>query len=179
MADGYDHTVSYQPPYDWMSWDLSSLIEKDQPPPSVRNAVRFLYAGAAVEALVGILALAAYLSLWRGMASVSTLQLTPSQWHLAEASGAGYIVVVALARIGPWLWMARKCKAGRGWARVLSTVFFVLDSLSLVWVIARPIAGGEWQTLFPGAVWLVGVCALVLLWQRESSEFFTAQSSRY
>lgn len=55
--------MSYQPPLDWMSWDLKSLTDNDKAPPSVRNAARFMFAGAAVEALVGILALAAYLSL--------------------------------------------------------------------------------------------------------------------
>jgi hypothetical protein len=179
MADGYDHAMSYQPPYDWMSWDLSSLIEKDQPPPSVRNAARLMYAGAAIDALTAILALAAYFRLWSGMASASTLQLTPSQWHQAMAFGAGFIIIAAVFRIGMWLWMASKSKAGRRWARVLSTVCFVIDSVALVSVIARPTPGGEWQLLFPLAIWLVGGCAVALLWQRESSEFFTAQSRRY
>jgi hypothetical protein len=169
--------MSYQPPYDWMSWDLRPLIEKDKPPPSVRNAVSLMYAGAAIEALSATLALAAYFRLWSGMVSVSTLQLTPSQWHLAVASGAGYIIVAALIRIGMWLWMASKSRAGRRWARVLSTVCLVIDSLLLVWVIGR--LGGEWQLLSPLATWSVGVCAVALLWQRESSEFFAAQSRRY
>jgi hypothetical protein len=173
--------MSYQPSFDWMSWDaLRSLKENDgRPPPSVRNAARFMYAGAAIDVLIGFLALAVFFNLWSGMVSASALQGTPTQWHLAEASGAGFIVVIALARIGPWLWMASKCKAGRSWARVLSTVFFAIDSLALVLVIGRPILGGEWQLLFPVAIWLVGVCAVALLWQRESSEFFTAQSRRY
>ena len=179
MADTYDYAMSYQPSFDWTTWDLSSLVAKNRLPPSIRIAVRFMYTGAAVEALVGIVGLAAYFSLWRSMVSVSTLQLTPGQWRLGEATGAGYVVIVALSRIGVWLWMASKSKAGRGWARVLSTVFFGIASLTLVTVIGRPIPGGEWQLLFPAAVWLVGLCAVALLWRRESSEFFTAQSRRH
>ena len=173
--------MSYQPPYDWMSWDdLRSLKENDgRPPPSVRNAVRLMYAGAAIDALIGILALAAFFNVWSGVVSASALQGTPTEWHLAEASGAVVIVVIVLARIGPWLWMASKCKAGRSWARVLSTVFFAIDSLALVVEIGRPIPGGAWQLLFPVAIWLVGVCAVTLLWRGESSEFFNAGSRRY
>jgi len=145
----------YQPPFDWMSWDLSSLTESDKPPPSIRNAVRLMYAGSAIDALIGILALAAFFRLWSGMAGVSTLQLTPSQWHQAEAAGAGYIIVATLFRTGMWLWTASKNKTGRRWARVLSTLCFVSVSLTWVWVIGRPIPGGEWQLLPPVAGWLV------------------------
>jgi hypothetical protein len=179
MADGYDDAMSYQPPFDWMSWDLRSLTENDKPPPSIRNAVRLMWAGAAIDALTAILGLAAYFRRWSGIASASTLQITPSQWQPSVDLGAGINVVTALTRIGMWLWMASKSNAGRKWARVLSTVCFVIDSLGLVWVIGRPTLGGEWQLLFPLAIWLVGVCAVALLWQRESSEFFSAQSRRY
>jgi K+ transporter len=179
MAGTYDDAMSYQSSFDWTAWDLSSLIAKNKPPPSVRIAVRFMYTGAVVEALVAILGLAIYFRVWRGVVSVSTLQLTPGQLRLAEATGAAVGVGVALARIGMWLWMASKSKAGRSWARVLSTVFFGIDSLALVTGIGRPVPGGHWQLLFPAAVWLVGLCAVALLWRGESSEFFTAQSRRY
>jgi hypothetical protein len=179
MAGTYDYAMSYQSSFDWTAWDLSSLIAKNKPPPSVRIAVRFMYTGAVVEALVAILGLAIYFRVWRGVVSVSALQLTPGQLRLAEATGAAVGVVVALARIGMWLWMASKSKAGRSWARVLSTVFFGIDSLALVTGIGRPVPGGHWQLLFPAAVWLVGLCAVALLWRGESSEFFTARSRRY
>jgi hypothetical protein len=94
-------------------------------------------------------------------------------------AGAGYIIVATQLRVGLWLWMASKSKAGRNWARVLSTVFFVIDSLAWVLVIGRPIPGGKWQLLFPVAISLVGVCAVVLLWQGQSSAFFGARSRRY
>lgn len=174
----YADAMSYQPQFDWMAWDLRSLAEKDKPPPSIRNAARFMYAGAATDAVIGILSLGTLFSLWRGMADVST-QPTPSQWHLAEASGTGYIIVTTLFRMSLWLWMASKNKAGRRWARVLSTVFFVIDSLAWLLVIGRPIPGGEWQLLPPAAGSLVGVCAVALLWQRESSDFFAGRARRY
>jgi hypothetical protein len=172
--------MSYQPSSDWTAWDLNSLIAKDKPPPSVRLAVRLMYTGAVIEALVAIVGLAIYFHWWRSVVSVSTLQLTPGQWRMAEATGAVFGVVVALIRIGMWLWMAGRSKAGRMWARVLSTVFFGIDSLALVATgIRRPLTGGEWQLLFPAVVWLVGLGAIALLWRGESSEFFTARTRQY
>jgi hypothetical protein len=173
--------MSYQPSSDWMSWDeLRSLKEnEDRPPLSVRNATRFMYAGAAIDAVNGIVALAAYFNLVSGIVGASTLQLAPSQWHLAEAAGAGYIIATVLLRIGLWLWMATKCSSGRRWARVLSTVFFAIDSLGLVLVSGSPISGREWQLLPPATIWLVGLCAVALLWRGESNEFFSARFRRY
>ena len=163
--------MSYQPPFDWMSWDLGPLTEDDKPPPSVSKAVRLMYAGAAIDALRLIFTLAAFRSLlWSDIAGVSTLEV-------AELSGVGYIVVVFVTRIGMWLWMASRSNAGRRWARVVSTVCLVIDSLLFVDGIAR--LGLEWQVLSPLAAWLIGVCAVALLWQRGSSEFFTARSQRY
>jgi hypothetical protein len=179
--------MSYQPPFDgnWMTQN-GWLTKNDKPPSSIQNAVRFMYAGAAIEVLSGILTLAIYSSLLRS--GVPGIQVTPGIWHLAEASGAGYIVVVALTRIGMWLWMASKNKAGRRWARVVSTVVLVIDSFALVKGIVQQIPV-EWQeelskfraanVLIPVAIWIVGVCAVVLLWQRESSDFYTARSQRY
>ncbi len=174
--DGYHNRVSYQRQSDWMSWDeLRSLNENDHRPPSVRNAARFMCAGAAIELLLLILTLAAYRSV---VGSVPTVEVTP-QWQVASAVGGIYVIAVGLIRIGAWLWMVVKNRAGRRWARVLSTVFFVINSLYQVLVIARPIPGGEWQIVFPVALWLAGLCAIALLWQRPSSEFFAAQSRRY
>jgi hypothetical protein len=167
--------VSYQSPFDWTSWDLSALIKKDKPPRSVRNAVKLMYAGAGIEALRLIVGLAAYFSFWRGLTSVSALQITPGQWQLAEDSGAGILIVTCLTRMGMWVWMASKSNAGRNWARILSTVFLVIDSLGLVLGIAEPIRIA-WPVLLPVAIWLVGVWTVVLLWQQESSQFFTLQS---
>lgn len=131
-----------------------------------------------MDALTGIVALAVYFNLWSGLASAYPLEPALSQLHLAEAVGAGYIIVVALLRTGMWLWMASKCKSGKRWARFLSTVCFVIESLATILVLTRPVLGGGLQLLMPVAIWLVGVCAVVLLWQGQSSEFF-ARSPRY
>lgn len=77
--------------------------------------------------------------------------------------------------IGLWLWIARMCKAGKNWARITGTVFFALDTLLLL--ITFAIAGGIGFPLLGILIWLIGLAAVVLLWQRNSTAFFKSGGS--
>lgn len=180
--------MSYQPPFDWMSWDLTSLTGKDEPPPSVRNAVRLMYAGAAIEAVNAILLVAFIHSMFQSFFSqhhgvLATFpQVGPifAAVHWTEASQLSAIVVYAAIRVGMWLWMASRNNAGRRWARILSAVLLGIGTAGLIADLARGLRlhAVIWPGILEGAIWLVGVCAIALLWRRESSEFFTARSNR-
>ena len=88
------------------------------------------------------------------------------------------LVVVAL-----WLWMARANGQGRNWARILSTVLFVLATLQLPGDFTQPgsHAGFGVTVLYYGgtvlyvAAWLAGAAAVWLLWRPASSAFFKPQ----
>jgi hypothetical protein len=83
------------------------------------------------------------------------------------------LVVVGLIGVGLWLWMARMNKAGRNWARITSTVFFALDTLGAIGGLAGgALSGGSVNRFYGLVVWVIGVVAIVLLWQRTSSEYF-------
>jgi hypothetical protein len=81
-------------------------------------------------------------------------------------------IVSGLVGIALWLWMARANGQGRNWARILSTVLFFLATLDLFGVLSQP------KTLlglvFPVLTWLIGLGAVILLWQRPSTEFIRA-----
>jgi hypothetical protein len=189
----YDEAMSYQPQFDWKSWDLTSLTGIDEPPPSVRNAVRLMYAGAAIEAVNAIVLIAFIHSLflrfvfqYQGMLARFP-QLGPifATAHMSEATVVGTVVVFAAIRIGMWLWMANKNRAGRNWARILSAVFLGLATPAVIVDLARrgqtdglKLHGVISLAILEVAIWLVGVCAIALLCRRESSEFFTARSTR-
>ena len=169
--------MSYQPPFDgnWMTQN-AWLTQNDKPPPSIQNAVRFIYAGAAIHALSVILDIAAVRGrIQSSLATGSATPLTASQLNTAGAVGVGFLILGGGVGASLWLWMARKNKAGRRWARFLSTVFFAFFTVALVAII--PLAVGN--KIIPAAEWLVGLVAIVLLWQRESSDFYTARSQRY
>ena len=79
-------------------------------------------------------------------------------------------MVSGVIGVALWLWMARKNSQGKNWARILSTVLFGLATLDLFGVVSQPktVLG----LVFPVLTWLVGLGAVILLWRRESTEFF-------
>jgi hypothetical protein len=171
--------MSYQPPFDgnWLG-QHEGWAAYDRPPPPVQAAVIFMYAGAAIQELWVILNIAAIrdrLQLALGIAPTTTL--TASEQHIVEGVRGGFLICGWILGASLWLWMARKTRAGRGWARVLATVFFAILTLAMVAVIAQPV--GLAGKIIPAAEWLVGCVAVVLLWRRESRGFFAARSQPY
>ena len=71
--------------------------------------------------------------------------------------------------------MAYANKAGKNWARITSTVFFGLDTLSILTSFRQgePILSRVISIL----IWLIGLGAIVLLYQRESSNYFGASKT--
>lgn len=147
------------------------------PPPSVTRAVRVMYAGAAVS-LIGIAVdLAVVGRLRNQIATHSTRNgraLTPAQVTTLEHVEIGVLIVAALITVGLWIWMARSVAAGRGWARVVSSVLFAISTIdTLVSVAGGALSAGSGAARFFGIlVWLVGLVAIILLWQRPSSAYF-------
>jgi hypothetical protein len=171
--------MSYQPfPFDgeWMA--------SRSPPRSVRNAVKFMYAGAAIEAagLIVVLVLigrikTAFAQDLVKLNAASQAPLTASQLRLLENITPGALVVAGLAGVCGWLWMATMNMAGWRRARASSTVCFAFDTVFALVVVAG--AHMDLVKIIAAVIWLVGLCAIVLLWQRESSEFFSSQSRNY
>ena len=171
--------MSYQPPFDgnWLS-GRREWPAFDQPPQSIQAAVKLIYAGAVIQAISVIIEIVVIHSHFQSiLASLSTTPLTPNQQHTFEVGVFGFFVVAGIIGTAVWLWMASKNNAGRRWARILSTVFFALLSLGMLGVFAGQIPLDS--KILPVAQWLVGLVAIVLLWQRESSEYFSARSERY
>jgi hypothetical protein len=149
-----------------------------QPLPSIRNAVRFIYAGAAIQALSVVLDIGAVRGrIQSSLATASATPLTASQLNTDEAIGVGFLVLGGVVGASLWLWMARKNKAGRRWARTFSTAFFAIFTVALFAIVAQRVAGGD--KIIPVAEWIVGLLAIVQLWRRESSDFYAARSQRY
>jgi hypothetical protein len=146
---------------------------RPEPPPSVVQAVRLMYAGAVVSAVSLVVGLATTGSL-RTALHKSDPSLTPAQLHTAQTALVVGSVVIGLIGIGLWVWMARTNQAGKSWARIVATVLFGLDTLFLLLGLAR--AGAAAGTLVSILTWLIGGGAVILLWRRDSSEYFATQS---
>lgn len=146
--------------------------ERIRPPRSVLNAVKLMYAGAALEVLAVIIALVTVGSLKSAILARHPAY-SASQLHTAEAARTVLLVIGGLIAIGLWLWMAWANGRGRSWARTVSAVFFAINTLDLLISLFEVHAVA---TLIIGVViWLVGLGAIVLLFSKESGPFYKQQ----
>jgi hypothetical protein len=129
--------------------------------PTVRAAVRLMYAGAAVTA---VSLFAATVSLAFTGHRMASLRLLGRNQPLPVAIAVG--IAVGILLIAVWLWMAKATGRGRNWARILSTVVFGLATLQLFG------NKGVVALVFAGVTWLLGLSAVWLLWRPGSNAFF-------
>jgi len=144
-------------------------------PKSVINAVRLMYAGAAMNAISVILALTSIGSV-RSALKADKHHYTTSQINGDVHLFVGTVIIGGLIGIGLWVWMAFMNKAGKNWARITGTVFFGIDTLALAFSLGS--AGVAVSRIFTVIIWLIGLGAVILLWRRESTAFFKGQSGR-
>jgi hypothetical protein len=145
-----------------------------EPPNSVRNAVRLMYAGAALSAVLLIVTLVTISSLKHGILARHP-DYTAAQRHNAEIAAVVTAVIGGLIAIGLWLWMAWANGRGRNWARIVSAVFFGINTLDLIISFTQVHVLGA---LIVGIlVWLVGLGTIILLFSKESAPYFARSAS--
>ncbi len=146
-------------------------VEPERPtaPPTVQNAVKLMYAGAAVSTVSLIVSLVD-IGGTKSAIRKARPSLTVAQVNQLNTFIISLAIVSGLVGIALWLWMARANGQGRSWARILSTVLFGLATLDLFGVASQP------KTLlgqvFPVLTWLLGLGAIVLHWRKQSTAFF-------
>ena len=131
-----------------------------------------MYVGLAAS-LLGIVVDMTTLSATRSAILKRNPGYTAVQVNNAEHLEIGLFIAGGLIGAALWLWMAQSCRAGKSWARVVSTVFFGIDTLSVL-VGATAVQGGGLSRIYGFVVWAIGLTAVILLWQRASSEYFRA-----
>jgi formate/nitrite transporter FocA (FNT family) len=146
-----------------------SVVEQRQgAPSSVLNAVKLMYLGAAISTVSFIVSLVTI-----GGTKAAVRKAFPHYTAHQVNQEAKFIVILAVVAgvlgIALWLWMARKTGQGKGWARILSSVLFVFSTLDMIGVFSGP---KTFTIIFPVLTWLVGLGAIVLLWQSSSSSYF-------
>jgi len=144
----------------------------DRPPapPSVLRAVQVMYVGAAAS-LIGIIIDMTTLSSTKSEIIRRNPNLTATQVANAEHVAIGLFIVSGLLGAGLWVWIAQMCKLGRNWARIVGTVLFAIDTIS-VFAGAATVPGGGATRIYSILVWLIGLATVILLWQRASSDYF-------
>lgn len=142
-------------------------------PNSVQTAVKLMYAGAALSLIELVVSLVTISSLKSAILKKFP-HYTTAQVHSAEVAIVVGVVIEAVIAIGLWLWMARANAAGRNYARITGTVLFVVYTLFLLLDLRRPSVGIG--LVFSLLVWLAGLGAVIMLWRRESSDYFTPRA---
>jgi hypothetical protein len=151
-------------------------------PASVGNAVRLMYLGAAVSLSKVIADVAtesttrnSMLTALRAGAKKTGTTVTTGQLNSGITATLAMAFVLGLIGAGLWILLARASSSGQTWARATGSVLFGLDTLALL--IGPPdvgIRGPEAPVtrIFAGIIWLIGLAAVVYLWQKNSSTFF-------
>jgi hypothetical protein len=149
-------------------------VEPQRPPApaSVLNAVKLMYAGAAISTVSLIISL---LDIHGTKSAIEKARpdLTTAQINQLNTFIISLAIVSGVLGIALWLWMAWANNQGRNWARILSTVLFGLATLDLVGVFSQPKT--IYGLVFPVLTWFVGLGAVFLLWRPDSTAFFKPQ----
>lgn len=142
---------------------------RNEPPPSIVKAVRAMQAGM-VASLAGII-----LNLVTvGSVKSSIRQLEPhataAQITMDQRMLIGESIAAGLIGAAMWLWMAQSCRAGKAWARTLSTVLFGIYTIAQI--ASAAIGSGSVGEIYDVVVWVIGLIAVIFLWQQPSTEYF-------
>lgn len=156
-------------------------VVRQRPPVAIRWAAGLMFAGAAL--FVG--------EITAQIALVNTVRYSGNGGNFFAEAGLYFAgIPVTAVECALWVWMGSMALAGRGWARIVSSVFFGVMCLLLIdYIHGFPSPGGVTSTgpfigtvplfsalpLISGALeWLVGLAAIILVWQRASGQFYAA-----
>ena len=148
----------------------SARPARPAPPRTVKTAVLLMYAGAAVTAVTLLVTVLTIHSIESTMETKANY--TPQQAHQLVVAA----IVEALITLGLWLLMAWANRSGQVWGRMVATILFVANTIGLLLAFLR--GADAVNLVFAVLVWLIGLGAIVLLWRKESSQFFATATPR-
>ncbi|HET7388910.1 MAG TPA: hypothetical protein VFJ19_19850 [Nocardioidaceae bacterium] len=149
-------------------------------PASIQTAVRLMWVGAAlsvISLIVGLIAIGGMKDEIRNQLQAQGQQVTQSAVDAAFTVGILFGVVFGIIGVLLWLWMAWKNGQGRSWARIVATVLGVIYLISTIINLSSSTSSGFSKIL--GVITLiVDIVILVLLYRKESSDFYKGRSTR-
>lgn len=140
----------------------------------MQRAVRLMLAGAAATAVWGVFIIVVTVVNRNDLISSNGKKITSGEL----ASGVVYSVLITVILTALWVLMARMNQNGRNWARITSTVLFVLWSYETYETISGVGASAPAiiDLILVLAIWVIGLGALNMLFRADSSAFFKSQS---
>ncbi|HEY1704201.1 MAG TPA: hypothetical protein VGG75_31285 [Trebonia sp.] len=138
-------------------------------PRSATWAVRAMY-GGAVASIAGIAVNVSTLGAIRRQRPIMSMTLRASTGHQAITEFVvGGVIAAAL-----WIFMAYSCRARMRWARIAGTVLFAVYTVYTAELVAKldQVSPPGAVQVYTVVVWLIGLTATILVWQRGSSAYF-------
>ena len=154
-------------------------------PSSIATAVKLMWVGAGLTLVSAVLGLVT-----TDKASVAEQMREADSGVTQTEIDAGYVasitilIVVSVIGLGLWAWMAWKNGQGRSWARVVATVlgglgiFFTIMSLAFAGAMGAGGGGGAGSVVLGLINLILAIVILVLLWKKESTEYYNAVSAQ-
>ena len=149
----------------------TGMPELDKPPvPSqVKNAIKAMYVGAAATVAGTVIEILTV------NATKTAIEKRSPHLTVSQVNSTGHALIIGavvsgLIAVAAWLVIARACRNGSNWARVTGTVLFGLATVDTILSATAPVAGPV-KAWWP-VIWLAGLAAVILLWQRPSTTFF-------
>jgi len=173
--------MTYQPYPTGSGANQTGTAERPPQPSTLRNAVRLMLAGAAL-ALIGVIVTLAFsgkiktavtnaaIKANKTAVSEGKARLTSAQIHSLANATIGVLVFLGIVGVLLWLWMAWANNRGRSWARIVATVLFALNTIALVLEVGR----ASVSIIVIAIGWLVGLGAVILLWNRQTTQYINA-----
>ena len=171
--------MTYQPyPTGSGSNEAAGNAGRPPKPSALRNAVRLMWAGAAL-AVISVITTLAFSSKVKSAVTKAAIKanatrrsdgktvLTTSQIHSLANITIAFLVVVGIIAVLLWAWMAWANNKGSSWARIVGTVLFALNTISLLLEARR----ASITVIFIALGWLAGLAAVVLLWRKETTAY--------
>jgi|HubBroStandDraft_5_1064220.scaffolds.fasta_scaffold29513_2 hypothetical protein len=145
-------------------------LQRPDPPVSLRRAVAVMYAGAAISVTQAITYVLTESATKRAIENGHPRMSASTVNTLAHA---GVIIgaVIAVLAIIAFVSIARSCAAGKNSGRIAATVLCALAVLGTIYNLSASAA--TVNRIFGVAVNLIGLAAVVLLWRRSSSAWFS------
>jgi hypothetical protein len=149
----------------------NTLLQRAPAPQTVLNAVKLMYAGAALS----VISLIVELATSGGNKAAIRKQdphYTVTQVNNDAKSLLLITIVFAIVYIGLWLLMARMSGAGHNWARIVSSALLLFNTFDVFNAFR---GGGIYVMVASAVMWLIGAGAVFLLWRPESGPHFKRQ----
>jgi hypothetical protein len=143
------------------------------PPQSMVNAVKLMYVGAVLAAATIVTTIATTPALRAAIRQQHPF-LAPGPLGAVITGTLTATVAGALISVGVWLALARRTRRGRPGVRIMSTILFGIDCLTVARTFSHGlVTGPTW--IIGLAEWGVGLTVIVFLWDRRSSAYFALQ----